>query len=157
MWHTRSYICVCVCVCVCVCARVPFTDTKFRYGAYNQAQLVRVANTKGLRDTMRDPANVGAHMHLLLADTVSEYFISLYSFSTSFSQDRLIRDMCDNSRKLATCGGKTVKNNVIRCQRILMTVYYNCDQNFGHCPSHRLDLPPSADEMGKGKTNSYYM
>jgi hypothetical protein len=44
-------------------------DTKFRYGAYNQAQLVRVANTKGLKDTMRDPANVGAHMHLLVADT----------------------------------------------------------------------------------------
>ena len=55
-------------VCVCVC--VPFMDTKFRHGAYNQAQLVRVANTKGLRDTMRDPENVGAHMHLLLADTV---------------------------------------------------------------------------------------
>jgi len=50
--------------------RASFIDTKFRYGAYNQAQLVRVANTKGLRDTMRDPANVGVHMHLLLADTV---------------------------------------------------------------------------------------
>jgi len=52
---------------LCMC--VPFMDTKFRYGAYNQAQLVRVANTMGLKDTMRDPANVGAHMHLLLADT----------------------------------------------------------------------------------------
>jgi len=57
-----------VCVCVCVC--VPFMDTKFRYGAYNQAQLVRVVNTKGLRDTLRDPANVGAHTHLLLATRV---------------------------------------------------------------------------------------
>jgi hypothetical protein len=57
-------------VCVCVCVRVRHSDTKFRYGAFNQAQLLRVGNTKGLRDTMRDPANVGAHMHFLLADTV---------------------------------------------------------------------------------------
>jgi len=45
-------------------------DTKFRHGAYNQAQLLRVANITGLRDTLQDPANVGAHMHFLLADTV---------------------------------------------------------------------------------------
>ena len=64
-----------LCVCVHACMRASFIDTKFRYGAYNQAQLVRVANTKGLRDTMRDPANVGVHMHLLLADTVQMLFM----------------------------------------------------------------------------------
>lgn len=72
---------------------------------------------------------------------VSACFISLYSFSTSFCQERLITDMCDNTRKLATCGGKTVKHNVIQCQRILMMVYYNCDKHFGHCPSYMAKNP----------------
>jgi hypothetical protein len=42
--YEKLYMCVCVCV--------PFMDTNFRYEAYNQAQLVKVPNTKGLRDTM---------------------------------------------------------------------------------------------------------
>jgi len=89
------------------------------------------------------PCNkLGNKVLLVLPNSVSMFhFISLYTFSTSFCQDRLITNVCDNFRKLATCGGKTVNNNVIHCQRILMMVYRNCVQHFGHCPSYMAKNP----------------
>jgi hypothetical protein len=58
---------------LCVC--VPFVDTKFNYGACNQAEQVRVAKTRVLRDTMGDPANATAHTHSLLACTVQMLYM----------------------------------------------------------------------------------
>lgn len=78
----------------------------------------------------------------LYCRTVSASFISLYSFSTSICQDRLITDMCDNSRKLAICGGK--KLSIIMLYNVKGFWWWyikNCDQNFGHCPSYMAKNP----------------
>jgi len=129
---------VCVCVCVCVCTHPSWTQnsgmehtTRHSWLGW-QTQVAKRHNVRPCKcwcpyafTTDRHSADViyvtnGVKWCCLYCQIVSASFMSLYSFSTSFCQDRLITDMCDNSRKLAICGGK--KLNVIQCQRILMMV-----------------------------------